>query len=87
MDTGTSLQRIYVSPKYLPVYTLSISTDKNQSTEANGALYIPTNGYIYKVITRSDPILHEYYITDAQLREYMEMYMYEQYKGHGNIQE
>ena len=69
-DTETSLQRIYASQKYLHVYTLSISTDKNQSTEASGALYIPTHEYIYKVITRSDPILHEYYITDAQMREY-----------------
>ena len=54
MNTGTSLQRIYVSPKYLPIYTLSISTDKNQSTEANGALYIPTYEYNYKVITGGD---------------------------------
>jgi len=38
-------------------YTLSISTGKNQSTEARGALYILTYEYIYKVITRSDTIL------------------------------
>ena len=52
--------------KVLHVYTLSISTDKNQSTEASGALYIPTHGYNYKVITRGDPILHEYYTTDMR---------------------
>jgi len=39
--------RIYAKHQY----------DKNQSTEANGALYIPTHIYNYKVITRSDPIL------------------------------
>ena len=63
-DTETLLQRIYASQKYLHVYTLSISTGKNQSTEISGALYIPTHEYNYKVITRGDPILHEYYITD-----------------------
>jgi len=47
---------------------------------SNGALYIPTHEYNYKVITRGDPILHEYYITDAQMREYKEIYKYEQYK-------
>ena len=36
------------------------------STEASGALYIPTYEYNYKVITRDDPILHEYYITDMR---------------------
>jgi len=43
---------------------LSISTVKNQSTEARGALYIPTYEYNYKVITRCDTILQENYITD-----------------------
>ena len=52
--TGTSLRRIYLGQKYPPVYTLSISTGKNQSTEACGALYIPTYEYIYKVITSGD---------------------------------
>ena len=51
--------------KYPHIYTLSISTGKNKSTEASGALYIPTHEYNYKVITRGDPILHEYYITDV----------------------
>jgi len=35
---------------------LSISTGKNQSTKARGALYIPTYVYNYKVITRYDTI-------------------------------
>ena len=50
------------------VYTLSISTGKNQSTEARGALYIPTYEYNYKVIT-DDTILQEYYITDRRKYE------------------
>ena len=74
----TLLRRIYAGQKYPRVYTLSISTGKNQSTEARGALYIPTYEYNYKVITGSDPILQEYYITNmAQMREYKEMYKYE----------
>ena len=48
---------------------LSICTGKNQSTEARGTLYIPTYEYNYKVITRCDTILHEYYITDMRNRE------------------
>jgi len=64
--TETLLRRIYAGQKYPHVYTLSISTGKNQSTEASGALYIPTYEYNYKVITRGDPILHEYYITDMR---------------------
>ena len=81
-DTETSLRRIYVGPNYPPVYTLSISTGKNQSTEVSGALYIPTHEYNYKVITRGDPILHKYYITRmAQLRDYKEKCKYEQYTG------
>ena len=32
--------------------------------KARGALYIPTYEYNYKVITRCDTILQEYYITD-----------------------
>jgi len=51
------LRRIYAGQKYPYVYTLSISTGKNQSTEARGALYIPAHEYNYKVITGSDPIL------------------------------
>ena len=52
--TETLLQRIYAGQKYPHVYMLSISTGKNQSTETNGALYIPTYEYNYKVITRGD---------------------------------
>jgi len=33
---------------------LSIIKSKNQSTEARGALYILTNEYNYKIITRCD---------------------------------
>ena len=45
---------------------LSISTCKNQSMEACGALYIPTYKYNYKVITGCDTILQKYYITDRR---------------------
>ena len=55
--TGTLLRRIYAGQKYPHVYTLSISTGKNQRTEASGALYIPTHEYNYRVITRGDLIL------------------------------
>ena len=54
MGTETLLRRIYAGQKYPHVYTLSINTGKNQSTEASGALYIPTYEYNYKVITRGD---------------------------------
>jgi len=64
--TETLLRRIYAGWKYPHVYTLSFSTDKNQSTKVRGALYIPTCGYNYKVITRCDTILQEYYITDMR---------------------
>jgi len=36
---------------------LSISTGKNQSTDAHGALYIQTYKYNYKVIIECDIIL------------------------------
>jgi len=45
------------------MYTLSISIGKNQSMKVRGALNIPTYEYNYKVTTRSDTILQEYYIT------------------------
>ena len=48
------LRCIYTDRKYPHVYTLSISTSKNQGTKASGALYIPTYVYNYKVITRGD---------------------------------
>ena len=54
MGTETLLRHTYAGQKYPHVYTLSISTGKNQSTEARGALYIPTQEYNYKVITGSD---------------------------------
>jgi len=57
------------------VYTLSISTGKNQSTEARGASYIPTYEYNYKVITRCDTILQEYYITDRRKYENKRRYI------------
>ena len=52
----TLLWRIYTGEKSPHVYTLSISTDKNQST-IRGALYIPTYEYNYKVTTGCDTIL------------------------------
>jgi len=39
---------------------------KDQSLEIRSALYIPTYEYNYKVITRCDTILQEYYITDRR---------------------
>jgi len=45
---------------------LNISTSKNQSMEARGALYIPTYEYNYKVITICNTILQGYYITDKR---------------------
>jgi len=60
------LRRIYVGRKYPHIYTLSISTDKNQSTKAHSALYIPTYEYNYKVIKGCDTILQEYYIIDRR---------------------
>jgi len=65
------LRRIYVGQKYPHIYTLSINTGKNQSTEARGALYILTYEYNYKVITRWDTILQEYYIAGRHNCEYI----------------
>ena len=48
---------IYMKRKYPQIYTLSISTCKNQSTKVRGAFYIPTKEYNYKVITGADTIL------------------------------
>ena len=63
------LRCIYAGQKYPHIYTLSISTDKNQSTKVCGALYNPTYKYNYKVITGCDTILQEYYITDRHKYE------------------
>jgi len=52
--------------KYPHVYTLSINISNNQSLKICGELYIPTYEYYYKVITRCDTILQEYYITDRR---------------------
>jgi len=60
------LRRIYIGQKYPHIYALSISIGKNQSLKIRGALYIPTLEYNYKVITRCDTILEEYYITDSR---------------------
>jgi len=62
----TLLRRIYAGQKYPHVYTLSISTRKNQSLDIRGAVYIPTYEYNYKVIIGCDTILQEYYITDRR---------------------
>ena len=56
---------------------LSISTRKNQSSKIRGALYILTYQQNYKVITRYDTILQEYYITDR--------HKYENTKGDTNV--
>jgi len=53
-----------IGQKYHHIYTLSINTSKNQSSEIRDALYIPTYEYNYKVITERDTILQEYYIID-----------------------
>jgi len=51
------LRRIYIGQKYLHIYTLSITTGKNQSMKVHGALYIPTYEYNYKVTTGCEIIL------------------------------
>jgi len=51
------LQHIYVGQKYPHIYTISISTGKNQSTKTRDVLYISTYEYNYKVITKYDTIL------------------------------
>ena len=71
---GTLLQCIYAGQKYPYIYTLSISTCKNQSSEIHGALYIPTYEYNYKVIIRCDTILKEYYITNRRNYENIRRY-------------
>ena len=63
-STKTLLRCIYVGRKYPHIYTLGISTGKNQSTKVYGSLYIPIYEYNCKVITRCDTILQENYITD-----------------------
>jgi len=60
--TETSLRRIYAGQKYPYAYTLSISTGKNQR-RSTMVIYIPTEKYKYIVITESDTILQEYYVT------------------------
>ena len=64
--------------KYPHIYTLSISASKNQSIRVCGVLcsvlYIPTYEYNYRVITRYDTILQEYYITDRCKCENMKRY-------------
>ena len=55
---------VYTQDGNTLIYTLSIITSKNQSTKIYGALYIPTYEYNYKIITRCDIILQEYYIID-----------------------
>ena len=54
---------------------LSINTGKNQISKIRGALYIPTYEYNYKVITRCDTILQEYYITDGRKCENTKRYI------------
>jgi len=51
------LRRIYEGQKYTYIYTLSINTDKNQSMELRGALYILIYEYNYKIITGCDAML------------------------------
>ena len=65
------LRRIYAGRKYPYVYTLSISTSKNQSTKARGALYIPTYEYNYKIsldVTNITRILHHQYGAIARIQ-------------------
>ena len=54
---------MYGGRKHPHIYSLSISTGKNQSIKVHGALYIPIYEYNYKVIIRCDTI---YYITDMR---------------------
>jgi len=59
---------------------LNISIGKNQSSKIRGTLYIPTYEYNYKVITRCDTILQEYYITDWRKCENKEIHNHKPYK-------
>ena len=56
VGTEMLLRHIYVGQKYSHIYTLSISTCKNQSTKVRDALYILIYEYNYKVIIRCDTI-------------------------------
>jgi len=60
--------------KYPYIYTLSISTSKNQSMKVCGTLYILIYEYNYKIITGYDTILQEYYITDRRKYENTKRY-------------
>ena len=60
------LRRIYVGQKYPNIYTLSISTGKNQRTKYVVHYTFQQYEYNYKVITGCDTILQEYYITDRR---------------------
>ena len=64
---------------------LSISTRKNQSTEARGVLYIPTYEYNYKVITRCDKYYKNITSPIGANARIQEMYKYEQYKWHSRV--
>jgi len=69
---------MYIRRSRIPshIYTLSISTGKNQSSKIRGALYIPTYEYNHKVITGCDTILEEYYITDRRKCENTKRFTY-----------
>ena len=60
--------------KYPHMYTLYISTSKNQSTKVRDVLYIQIYEYNYKIIIGCDIILQEYYITDRRKCENKKKY-------------
>ena len=60
---GTLLRRIYIGQKYPHIYTLSISTCKNQSTKVHNTYTFQHRNTTYKVIKERDIILQGYYIT------------------------
>ena len=74
MGMAMLLRRIYVGQKYPYIYTHSIGTGKNQSSKICIALCITIYEYNYKVITKCDTILQEYYIIDRRKCENTKRY-------------
>jgi len=67
-------RRIYAGRKYPNIYTLSISTDKNQSTKVHSVYTFQHKENNYKVITERDIILQVHYITARYKSKIYNMY-------------
>ena len=73
VDMKTSLRYVYAERKYPHVYTLSISTDQNQSTEVRSVYTFQHIDYNFKVITERDIILQVHYIITRHKRNIYNM--------------